>query len=98
MIHPQDTAGGSQPLKWHQKLAYGLGHVFNDLCATMWFSLLLVFLEYICKFPYNIAGYLILLGQIVDGVCTPLVGFGCDHISGFRRLGRRKTLYLFGKF
>ena len=26
-----------------QKLGYGLGHVLNDLCASMWFTYLLLF-------------------------------------------------------
>lgn len=28
-----------------EKLCYGVGHVFNDLCASMWFSYLLIFFE-----------------------------------------------------
>ena len=26
-----------------QKFGYGTGHVLNDLCASMWFSYLLIF-------------------------------------------------------
>ena len=99
MNQPVDTAVNTSDihsLKWHQTLAYGVGHIFNDLCATMWFSLLLVFLQYVCDFPNYIAGYLILLGQIADGVCTPLAGFLCDRFAGWRRLGKRKTWYLAG--
>ena len=28
-----------------QKLGYGLGHVLNDLCASMWFTYLLLFFQ-----------------------------------------------------
>ena len=28
-----------------EKFCYGVGHVFNDLCASMWFSYLLIFFE-----------------------------------------------------
>ena len=33
------------PLTTKDKLCYGVGHVFNDLCASMWFSYLLIFFE-----------------------------------------------------
>ena len=35
-------------LRWTTKYSYGVGHVFNDLCASMWFSYLLVFFEKVC--------------------------------------------------
>jgi Na+/melibiose symporter-like transporter len=87
-----------QPMKWHQKLAFGLGHIFNDLCAAMWFSLLLIYFQYIVHFPDSIAGYLLLLGQAVDAVSTPLIGYESDRIQGSRCLGKRKTWHLFGEF
>ena len=30
-------------LRLGQKLGYGLGHVLNDLCASMWFTYLLLY-------------------------------------------------------
>jgi len=36
-------------LSMRQKLSYGVGHVLNDLCASMWFSYLLVFLHEVGK-------------------------------------------------
>ncbi|KAG0717799.1 Major facilitator superfamily domain-containing protein 12 [Chionoecetes opilio] len=32
-------------LPWVTKVSYGVGHVFNDLCASMWFTYLLVFYQ-----------------------------------------------------
>lgn len=30
-------------------IAYGVGHVLNDMCASTWFSYLLVFLRQVCE-------------------------------------------------
>ena len=32
-------------LPFYHKLAYGLGHVYNDLCAAVWFSYMLIYLQ-----------------------------------------------------
>ncbi len=32
-------------LTWLQILGYGTGHVFNDICASMWFTYLLLFFQ-----------------------------------------------------
>ena len=32
-------------LPFRQVLGYGLGHVFNDICASLWFTYLLIFLQ-----------------------------------------------------
>ncbi|MPC96962.1 Major facilitator superfamily domain-containing protein 12 [Portunus trituberculatus] len=31
------------------KYGYGVGHIFNDLCASMWFTYLLVYLHYVLQ-------------------------------------------------
>ena len=33
----------SERLPWRLKLGYGMGHILNDLCASMWFTYLLLF-------------------------------------------------------
>lgn len=40
------TAGNGR-ISWFQKFAFGTGHVLNDLCASVWFSYLLVYLQYV---------------------------------------------------
>jgi len=76
-----------------------VGHVHNDLCASMWFTLIIVFYQYIIHFHDALAGYLILLGQLVDAVSTPVVGYLCDLTTdGCCRLGRRKSWHLVGSF
>ena len=44
-----------------------------------------------------ILGYLLLLGQVVDAICTPLVGYESDRTRGFRNYGRRKSWHLIGE-
>lgn len=36
-----------------EKLCYGVGHVFNDLCASMWFSYLLIFFEKVGRILFD---------------------------------------------
>lgn len=37
--------GRHSPMSLSTKFCYGVGHVFNDLCASMWFTYLLIFFE-----------------------------------------------------
>lgn len=46
-----------------QKLCYGLGHVYNDLCAAMWFSYTLFYLQIVLQIESRTAGILIMLGK-----------------------------------
>ncbi|KAI9565484.1 hypothetical protein GHT06_009276 [Daphnia sinensis] len=93
--------GGS--ISWGQKLSFGTGHVLNDLCASVWFSYLLVYLQYVLLIPSGLSGIILLIGQIADAVATPLVGILSDHgqcccIGGQRlcNYGKRKIWHLIG--
>jgi len=77
-----------------RRWSYGVGHVLNDLCASMWFSYLLVFYHFVIKFPNATAGLLLLIGQTVDALCTPVIGYFCDKTRCF--YGRRKIWHLVG--
>lgn len=83
-------------LKFHERLAYSVGHFYNDLCASMWFSYLLLYLQDVLGFSHLLAGFLLLLGQVVDAAATPLIGYESDRVSGFFRYGKRKSWHLFG--
>jgi len=83
-------------MRWQQKLLYSFGHIHNDLCAAMWFTLLIVFFQYIIHFRDALAGCLLLWGQVVDAIATPIVGYLCDFTDGFCRLGKRKSWHLLG--
>ncbi|XP_032382107.1 major facilitator superfamily domain-containing protein 12 [Etheostoma spectabile] len=79
-----------------RRLCYAAGHFLNDLCASMWFTYLLVYLHSVLGFRSTYAGVLLLIGQIADGVCTPLVGYEPDRIACFD--GKKKSWHLLGKY
>ena len=93
-------------LNWRKKLGYGLGHVLNDLCASMWFTYLLLFFHRVLQFENIYAGYVLLIGQIADGLSTTFVGYfsdGGDPEGGgwwgsllCRKMGKRKAWHLVG--
>lgn len=60
------------------KLAYGIGHVLNDICASMWFTYLLVYFHLVLGFDGTLAGLILLIGQIADALATPFIGFHSD--------------------
>lgn len=80
------------------RLAYGIGHILNDICASMWFTYLLVFFHYVFGFDPKMAGVVLLIGQIADAIATPFVGLHSDKNDDFWlcRYGRRKTWHLLG--
>ncbi|KAG8237532.1 hypothetical protein J437_LFUL016509 [Ladona fulva] len=89
------------PVLW--KIAYGVGHILNDICASMWFSYTLLFFHVVLGMEGYVAGALLLLGQVVDALATPVVGIladknGSGAISAFGRwsCGRRKSWHIGG--
>ncbi|ERL85998.1 major facilitator superfamily domain-containing protein 12 [Dendroctonus ponderosae] len=79
-------------------LAYGMGHILNDVCASMWFTYLLVFMHLVLDFSNAEAGALLLVGQIADALATPFVGYFSDQGDNFWicKYGKRKTWHLIG--
>ncbi|CAL8347056.1 unnamed protein product [Merluccius merluccius] len=86
--------GGSLPLR--RTLGYACGHFLNDLCASMWFTYLLVFYHSVLGFRNTAAGVLLLAGQVADGLCTPLIGYESDRAAGCGNYGKRKSWHLVG--
>ncbi|XP_077439856.1 major facilitator superfamily domain-containing protein 12 [Vanacampus margaritifer] len=78
-----------------RRLCYAVGHFLNDLCASMWFTYLLVYLHSVLGLRSTFAGVLLLIGQVADGVCTPIIGYESDRTTGMR-LGKRKSWHLLG--
>ncbi|VDP74807.1 unnamed protein product [Echinostoma caproni] len=68
-------------LSWRVRLGYAIGHVLNDLCASVWFTYTLVYFKFGVGVPTVLAGTVVLLGQVADGLATPLVGFFSDKTS-----------------
>ncbi|EHH59065.1 hypothetical protein EGM_09078, partial [Macaca fascicularis] len=67
------------------------------LCASMWFTYLLLYLHSVRAYSSRGAGLLLLLGQVADGLCTPLVGYEADRAAGCcPRYGPRKAWHLVG--
>lgn len=85
------------PLPPRARLSYSVGHFLNDLCASMWFTYLLVYFHSVLGYSTQHAGALLLAGQVADGICTPLVGYEADQAGGCGRYGRRKSWHLAGK-
>lgn len=81
------------------QLGYGIGHVLNDVCASLWFTYFLVFFHLVLEFTASQSGNLMLIGQVVDALATPFVGYHSDHTDNglSAKYGRRKLWHLFGK-
>lgn len=85
-ITPNDNNSMEQPnskpvgtLNLIEKLGYGLGHVFNDLSAGVWFSYTLLFLQSSIRISSVIAGGLVMIGQVGDAIATPFAGYIADR-------------------
>ncbi|XP_054159734.1 major facilitator superfamily domain-containing protein 12-like [Oppia nitens] len=79
------------------KFFYSLGHIYNDLTVSIWFSYTLLIFKF--QFSDSMAGALLLIGQMADAIASPYVGFQSDRmpdIKLFRVLGRRKFWHLLG--
>uniref|UniRef100_A0A1Q3FMD5 Putative na+/melibiose symporter n=2 Tax=Culex tarsalis TaxID=7177 RepID=A0A1Q3FMD5_CULTA len=85
-------------LKVMEKLGYGLGHVYNDLCAGVWFSYTLLFMQGALGMPAAEAGALVMLGQVGDAVATPIVGFLTDKYGTKRQWHAAGTFLVFLTF
>ncbi len=49
-------AEGERIISTPEVLSYGVGHFYNDLCACMWFTYLLLFLQKVVKLQSKFAG------------------------------------------
>ncbi|KAG7230585.1 hypothetical protein INR49_025302 [Caranx melampygus] len=92
----EEFVSADRSLSVFQRVCYAVGHFLNDLCASMWFTYLLVYFHSVLGFQSTYAGVLLLIGQIADGVCTPLVGYESDRTAGLLGYGKRKTWHLVG--
>lgn len=77
-----------------QRLCYSVGHVLNDLAGNAWFSYLLVFLTKVAGLSNASAGFVLLLSQVFEGICTPVAGVFCDKTKC--KYGRRKSWHFIG--
>ncbi|XP_037039122.1 major facilitator superfamily domain-containing protein 12-like [Bradysia coprophila] len=87
-----DTNNGNIPidqmkstLSFLQKSGFGLGHVYNDLCAGVWFSYTLLFMQGALQMPGAEAGALVMVGQVGDAIATPIIGILADKFGTKRK-------------
>jgi len=78
-----------------EKLAYGCGHILNDLCANCWFSYVLIFMTKVVNLSNAEAGLILLIGQAADALFMPFTGYACDNTK-LRCYGKRKFWNLIG--
>ncbi|XP_029469927.1 major facilitator superfamily domain-containing protein 12 [Rhinatrema bivittatum] len=83
-------------LPFRALISYSIGHFLNDLCASIWFTYFLVYYHTVLGFSSSYAGILLLVGQIADGVCTPLVGYESDRSTACSCYSKRKSWHLIG--
>ena len=63
--------------------AYGVGHFINDLIIACWLNFLVFYLDRVVETAA--APYVFLIGQVADGVATPIVAILSDRTK--TRLG-----------
>ncbi|KAL4227463.1 Major facilitator superfamily domain-containing protein 12 [Mactra antiquata] len=83
-------------LTFRQKFSYSVGHVLNDLTASMWFTYMIIYFHQVKSFNNGLSGDLVLIGQISDAVFTPFIGYESDRVKGCFNMGKRKTWHLLG--
>ncbi|VBB31161.1 unnamed protein product [Acanthocheilonema viteae] len=94
-----ETADRSNELSSCQVFGYGTGHFYNDLCASLWFTYLLLFMEKVIVMRSSTAGLIMLIGQATDAMSTAFIGVLSDSKSAplcFRHCGQRKSWHAFG--
>ncbi|EDO39553.1 predicted protein, partial [Nematostella vectensis] len=85
-------------LSLRERLTYGAGQVFNDLCASVWLTYLLIYFHKVVGLSSAKTGYLFVIAQLVDAIATPFIGIACDRYVPwcFAFYGRRKFWHLVG--
>jgi len=81
------------------KIGFGFGHVMNDMCASMWFTYLLLFFHKVLDFNNLGAGVILMIGQLADGLSTVFVGYFSDTNDDLwlcNKVGKRKAWHLIG--
>lgn len=95
-FYPVERSEGKKTdkLSIRQKFCYGAGHILNDLVANAWFSYLIIYLTKVARLSNSHTGLVAMLGQVTDGVCTPITAILNDKTVC--RYGRRKIWHLIG--
>lgn len=89
-----DAPSESKPLTRHTKLAYGLGEVASATVTNIRVFFLLYFLTQVAGLDAALAGTVLLIGRIWDGINDPLIGWLSDRTR--TRWGKRHPWLVFG--
>ncbi|MGI8502385.1 MAG: MFS transporter [Hassallia sp.] len=92
--YPQKTLEGEK-LNLSTKLAYGAGDLGPAITANISIFFLLVFFTNVAGIPAGLAGSILMIGKIWDGINDPIVGMLTDKTKS-RRWGRRLPWILYG--
>lgn len=81
---------------FNQNVVYGFGHVYNDLCAAMWFSYMMLFFQAVLDMRAAVAGAMLLLGIFIRFVFVCTFTFDiCFRLNLNKYLLKYYFLYLF---
>jgi GPH family glycoside/pentoside/hexuronide:cation symporter len=97
MNQPSDAHSASapnQPISLSTKLAFGAGDMGAGMTANLVVFSFLIFLTNVAGLSPQLAGTVLLIGKIWDGVNDPLIGFLSDRTQS--RWGRRHPWMLYG--
>lgn len=117
---PQDDSSDlAQPmdenkttLRFFDKIGFSLGHIYNDLCAGVWFSYTLLFMQGVLQIPGPQAGALVMLGQVGDASKRSLLSRSFEKFLKFYfilvatpivgiltdKFSTKRKWHIFGKF
>lgn len=90
----QNSESKADKLSIGQRFCFGVGHILNDLVANAWFSYLIIYLTKVARLSNSHTGLVAMLGQVTDGICTPITAILNDKTVC--RYGRRKIWHLIG--
>lgn len=75
-------------------IAYAFGHLTNDLVIVVWNTYSAWYLNKCIMLSDYQSGLVVLVGQIIDAIAQPLIGYFSDNID--TRIGKRMPWYLIG--
>ncbi|MDD1420887.1 MFS transporter [Dolichospermum sp. ST_sed1] len=85
----------SEKLNFKTKLAYGAGDLGPAITGNIAVFYLMVFFTNVAGIPAGLAGSILMIGKIWDGINDPVVGMLTDKTQS-RRWGRRLPWLLYG--
>ena len=81
------------------KIGYAAGHILNDISVSLTTPYSLMFYQNVLQIDNDYVGMIYLIGQLVDGFTSPIVGYISDfdmHLWVCNTYGKRKTWHLTG--